>query len=161
MKINIYKRYQDKHYIDGEVYHKKEINGVTFKEDAALDVVHPKVVLNLLDQNWFEEVNDLNGYNYMYIPQLRSWYWLTWYTECGLVVFEGERDPLKTFWDDIKKTEQYITRAQRNKNLYIVDNNLPIHSDHNYKIKTFGQEVYKKDCNCVILETVGKGGTPT
>jgi hypothetical protein len=104
---------------------------------------------------------DIYGYNFMYIPQLRSYYWLKWHTEGGMIVFEGERDPMYTFWGDVKGSTQYISRSQTMRNKYIVDNSLPIHSQHNYLIKNIGSPVYDKSCNAVILETVGKGGTPT
>lgn len=158
MKINIYKRYQGKKYINGEVHHKKEIENVVFKEEGSLDVVHPILKANISS---VDDITKINGYNYMYIPQLRSWYWLTWHTEGMLIVFEGERDPLKTFWNDIKDSTQYITRAENIRNYYIVDNQLPIHSNHDYVMKKFGDPVYDKNCMGVILETIGKGGTPS
>lgn len=158
MNIYIYKRYSDSHYAHPDLYHEKLIDNVVFKEDGALDVVNPRVVCDI---SGFDEINKMNGYNFMYIPQLRSYYWMKFHTEGGLIVFEGERDPMYTFWGDIKGSTQYISRSQTMRNKYIVDNSLPIHSQHNYLIKNIGSPVYDKSCNAVILETVGKGGTPT
>lgn len=162
MEIRLYRRKYDKHYINvstdnGALLNEWTFNNVVFKDAGSLDVINPTVVY----QDPENEINagDLNGYNYMYIPQLRSWYWMKWHTEGGLIVFKGERDPFKTFINDIRNSKQYITRAQRLRNYLVVDNQLPIHSDHNYKAYMFGDPVYKKNCNNVILETVGKGGT--
>lgn len=158
MQVWLYKRKYDKKYVHPDLGTHKVIDNCVFKEAGSLDVVHP--VVKFTGES-IDLISDMNGYNYMYIPQLRSWYWMNWHSENGVVVLEGERDALYTFWGDIKETTQYVTRAEHSINRYIVDNNLPIHSDHNYYMKKIGNPVYLKNCNNVILETVGKGGTPT
>ena len=130
-----------------------KIEDVVFKEEGSLDFVNPVVKCNLS----LDEINDINGYNYMYFPQLKSYYWITIHTEGMILVIEGERDPFNTFWDSIKKSVQYVTRNEHKINRMIPDNRLVIHSDNKYDLVHFGNDVFDKHCTHVILETVGTG----
>jgi hypothetical protein len=154
MQVWLYKRTQDVKYIAPKLPAPRKISDCTFKEDGALNITNPTVIC---DVSGVDDINDFNGYNYMYIPQLKSYYWITWYTEGGLIVIEGERDPFKTFWDSIKKSSQYVTRQEHRQNGMIVDNRLVMHSDNIYDAIPFGDPVFDKHCVNVILETIGTG----
>lgn len=154
MQVWLYKRKYDKKYVHPDLGSHKVIDNCVFKEAGSLDVVHP--VVKFTGEN-IDLISDMNGYNYMYIPQLRSWYWMNWHSENGVVVLEGERDALFTFWDDIKTSVQYITRQQSKQNYRLPDNRLAIQSDNNYEAYDFGSPVFDKHCTHIILETIGTG----
>lgn len=131
------------------------IENVRFIEEDMLNVINPTVLIKLSN-----EVSDLSHYNYMKIPKFDRYYYITnMSTEGGLVKIETRVDALKSFESDIKASQQYVTRSQSKQNKYLVDNMLPIHSDHKYIIEPFTEDVFNKECHFVVLETVGKGGT--
>ena len=132
------------------------IENVRFKDEDALNVLNPTLVLKLSD-----EISDCFKYNYLYIPKAARFYYITNIsTRGGLVFIETKVDVLMSFADDILSSNQYVSRTESESyaNGLIVDNLLPIHSDHLFYIKPFGDSVYDETCNYCILETAGKGG---
>lgn len=133
------------------------VDNVYFKEDGALEIERPKLVLKMNDEI-FKNVH----YNYCYIGKFERYYFITRIsTEGGLMIFECEVDPLQSFASDIKNSTQYVIRSEKFYNKLLVDPLLPLHSDHNIDIHPFGLDVYNSSCDHVILETIGKGGTPS
>ena len=160
MQVWLYKRTYDKKYASPDLGSHITINNVVFREEATLDIVNPvvKVLLNDPENVDINVINDFNGYNYMYIQQLKSYYWIEWHAEGGILVIKGRRDPLKTFWTDIKNSTQYVTRQQYKQNQMIVDNRLPMHSDNVYDTFVLDDNpAFDKHCTHLILETVGNG----
>lgn len=144
------------------------IENVRFTDDNALDVLNPSVLFSLTKTENNEtvpyDISDYSCYNYFYIPKFGRYYYMTeMSTEGGLVRITGKVDALYSFRKDIYGSEQYLVRSEKYRNRYIVDNLLPIHSQNSYDVQPLdnGENVFVRDCNYVILETVGKGGTPT
>jgi hypothetical protein len=134
----------------------KTIEGVVFKENDYLNILTPTIVLNLSD-----EISDYSHYNYVYIKRFARYYYITNMTaKGGLVEISCKSDPLKSFSKDILKSSQYVVRSQTSQNKYIPDTLLPFTSRHKYYSVEFGDPVTDIHCQCVIMETIGKGGTP-
>lgn len=131
------------------------IENVRFKDNDSLNVLTPKLILNL-----DIDVSNCIKYNYLYIPKTARFYYITNIsTEGGLIVIETKVDVLRSFADDINASKQYILRQENKyKNPYLLDNLLPITSNHNYLMKPFGDYVDNRSCGRVILETAGNGG---
>lgn len=137
----------------------QNITNVRFKEDGALDIKNPKLVLN-----YSTEVSDFAKFNYVRIFKFDRYYYIDdIYTEGGLVVIVCRCDVLMSFKEDIlsgTQNPQYILRQQsKYDNPYLQDNLLPVESDHYYKAFPFGNPVGNITGGRVILETTGKGGT--
>lgn len=139
-----------------------KIENVIFKEENALSVLRPKLLIHLT-----ANVSQLAKYNYLKIPQFNRYYFFEiGETRGGLLEIQCISDPLMSFKEDIIDTrsnapKQYIIRSEKFTNKLLVDTMLPMMSDHTFDIKTFGDPVYNNRCNNVILETIGKGGTPS
>lgn len=139
------------------------VDNVRFTEAGALDVRHVEILVQFYETVSGEEVpfTDIIKYhefNYFYVPKNQRYYYITEIsTEGALVRIKGISDPLKSFADDILGSTQYVSRSQSKANHKIVDNLLPIHSEHLFLIDPFGAEVYDQSCIYAILETAGKG----
>ena len=128
---------------------------VVFKNEGFLDIENPKIMLKVND-----EIYRNVRWNYCKIAKFERYYFITkMYTEGGLMVYELEVDPLQSFKSDILKSEQYIIRSEKYYNKLLVDPLLPLHSDHSLNVIPFGEPIYISNCDHVILETIGKGGT--
>lgn len=135
---------------------KKTFENVRFKNDKALDILNPTIVLNNS-----EEIADYAIYNYCYIGKFTRYYYIVGMSTSGsLVEFTCKSDPLMSFKGDILGSLQYVSRSENIDNRYLVDNLLPISSKHLYTIIPFGDKAYDENCINVILETAGKGGNP-
>lgn len=154
LNIELYKNLSQNNVVSKNITNKITIENVRFKENNSLNVSEPALLLNR-----YTDVDQVNGYNYVHIPKFNSYYYITSISWQGpLCEMHCKRDVLMSFRADIKNSTQYVSRQENNKNKYLVDNMLPIHSDHFYQVKTFGDNVEDITCNRVILETIGTGG---
>lgn len=154
MDVFLYQNSSDPSVVNKSITQVAQVTDVRFKEPDSLDVRKPSLLLNIAN-----DASDLATFNYCRIPKLSRYYYVTDIAAEGdLVRIDCLSDPLMSFKSDILGSTQYISRQQYKKNKYMVDNMLPIHSDHSYKIKTFGSQVEDPHCLHVILETIGKGG---
>ena len=134
------------------------VENVRFTEKGTLNLRNTEILVNF-GNNSRNEIVDYHKYNYFYIPKNQRFYFVTeMYAEGGLVRIAGVSDPLTSFADDILNSQQYVTRSESLINPLLVDNLLPMHSDHIIQIEPFGDDVYDTTCNYCILETAGKGG---
>lgn len=155
MNIHLYKtKTPTKENINKTLTNEKIIENVVFKQHGSLDVLTPTVILNGF--NNISEDAELNGYNMLYIPKLKRYYFIDkMYYNNGLLHINCSCDSLYTFRASIKNSTQYIGRQQTKANKYLVDNSLPIHSDNKYLVRAFGKQVIDKYCSHAILETAG------
>jgi hypothetical protein len=155
LNIKLYKNHSPSNYVNKHLTDEITIENVRFKEDNFLDIKHPRLLVN----QW-QDVENANGYNYLYIPKFNSYYYIDSISWTGSLadIQTLKRDVLMTFKEDILASVQYVTRQENRTNKYIVDNMLPIHSDHYYKVEQFGDDVGDITCNHVILETAGRLG---
>ena len=131
------------------------VEDVIFFDDDSIDILNPVIKLKL-----DTELSQNMKYNYCYIPKLGRYYYIDKIkAEGGLMIFELSVDALQSFHSNILNSTQYVVRSEKYHNRKIVDSLLPLHSDHNIIIDTFGDDVFVRDCDHVILETIGKGGT--
>lgn len=135
--------------------------GVIFKENNALDVLNPSVLIRYADNNGLKDIGDISTFNYMWIPKFKRYYYIDDIsTEGALIRINGRVDSLYSHMNDILNSTQYIIRQEKNNNSpYLDDNLLPITSQHNYKGIQFGREVADTTCGRIILATTGNGGT--
>ena len=161
MDVELYKTTDPPNKVTKSLNNKLDITGVRFKDDETLNVVNPTIIINISAlENTENDASFLADFNYVRIPKLSRYYYITnMSTIGGLIIVECKSDPLMSFKSDIYGSNQYISRSQKWRNDYIVDNLLPIHSDNRYLIKPFTDPVSDPSCNHVILETIGKGGT--
>lgn len=131
------------------------VENVRFLDDNSLNVLTPTLLLNINI-----DLSECIKYNYVYIPKTARFYYITNIsTRGGLVYIETRVDVLKSFQSDIERSKQYILRQEEKyKNPYLLDNLLPVTSEHNYLAKPFGAYVDDRTCGRVILETAGTGG---
>ena len=149
------KKNQNNKFIQNESQGNK-IENVRFFENGALDILNPTLLIN-----FSTEVSDIVQYNYVKIPKFDRYYYIDKIsTEGGLFRIECKVDVLMSHKADILASEQYVTRQQnKNNSPYLMDDLLPIRSDHNYFAKPFGRNVDDRTCGRIILATTGKGGT--
>lgn len=77
-------------------------------------VLNPSIRLNTSD--------DVYTYNYAYIPEFNRYYWVNeWTWDGGFWTVSLSSDPLASWSDDIKNSEQYVTRAAAQRNGDVVD----------------------------------------
>ena len=130
------------------------IEDVRFKDADSLNVLNPTLLLNINT-----DISECIKFNYVYIPKTTRFYYITNIsTVGGLIAIDCKVDPLMSWSDDILASQQYVARSESDINGKVVDNLLPIHSDHLINIEPFGDSVYDENCIYCILETAGKGG---
>ena len=157
MTVKLYTIYDSPNKVYKKLHNESEDYTVRFKEENSLDVVNPVLLMNISD-----EIENYSKYNYFYIPKFTRYYYIDKMSARGtLVEIVGKCDVLMSFKSDISNSYQYLSRSEKYRNRYLVDNLLPIHSDDRYHIEPFGDPVSDSTCNHVILETIGKGGTPS
>jgi hypothetical protein len=139
------------------LYDDLTVENVRFKENGALDVLNPTIILGTIT-----DIGDIVKYNYVKIPKLDRYYFISKIsTEGGLIRIDCKCDVLFSHKKDILSSKQYILRQEtKNNSPYLVDDMLPIRSDHYYLCKPFGRDVDDRTCGRIILATTGKGGTP-
>lgn len=155
MNIHLYKtNLPTKENINKTLSDELIIENVVFDRRATLDVLNPTVILNGF--NDISESVQINGYNMLYIPKLKRYYFIDKiYYNNGLLHITCTCDSLYTFKQSIYNSTQYIGRQQTKANKYLVDSSLPIHSDNKYLVRAFGKAVIDKYCSHAILETAG------
>ena len=157
MDLILYNNKSAPNVLNKKITKVREVSGVIFKDKNNLDILHPVIVLNLGDS-----MTDLVNFNYVYIAGLHRYYYVDDIaTVAGLVEVTCRVDVLMSHKKDIKNSTQYVLRQQsRYENPYLMDNLLPITSQHNYISQPFGNAVFDKGCSHVIMATTGKGGNP-
>ena len=141
------------------------IEGVQFYEGDSLNVENPRLIIDLSNVTGMsQDADNFVKFNYLKIPKFDRYYYVTNVSASGgLIDIQCEVDALMSFSRDIYGSNQYVVRSQSHRNRYIVDGMLPIHSQSAYEIKILDDaaDVYDRNCNFVVLETTGKGGTPS
>lgn len=161
MNVIFYQNKSANNVVDKVLTNKTTFEGIIFHDMDSLDVTAPKIKMSGLS-----DITTLSQFNYFYIPKFTRYYYINrLYTENGIICVEGRCDVLRSFKKDILASDQYISRQQKAPTLYsfskyLPDNMLPITSKKQYYIQPFGDAVDQRDCIYVMMETIGKGGTP-
>ena len=155
MTVKLYKTSAPPNKVDKALTLVLNIDNAIFKEKGALDILKPSVLLNGVN-----DIEQVGTFNYCYIAKFSRYYFIDAIsTEGGLVRIDCRCDALMSHKADIYKSKQYVLRQEKKyMNPYLLDNLLPIRSDHNYRYYPFGSDVFNKSCGRVILATAGKGG---
>lgn len=131
---------------------------VIFNDDDYFSITSPQVKIKL------SNITTITNCNYMRIPDLNRYYYITDITSAGgIAIIRGEVDVLKSYQSDILSSSQLVVRSQKksNERPLLADSLTPIQSNIKIYAYQFGEDVFKKDCARIILETTGKGGTAT
>lgn len=154
MRVILYNTPSPPQKVIKDLKNETEFHNVVFFEDNSLDVLEPSI---LIDNGQY--VTDINKFNYVYIPQNARYYYITKIsTEGQLARIDCKVDVLMSWHKDIYNSSQYVARSQNKQNRLLVDNLLPVHSDHTIEFCNIGtRKIYDESCNCLILETAGKG----
>ncbi len=157
MTVILYKNSSSYEVVEKSLTGEIELTDVRFKDNGSLNIETPTVIT----PNFKTDAADIAAYNYMYIPKFERYYYIGKISYSGgLAVIEAsECDLLMTYRSDIKKSTQLVLRQEEKKNRYIVDKNLILHDDFEFKIKEFGSPVYDTSCLSVVVETAGTGTT--
>lgn len=124
-------------------------------------ILAPSIILND-----FDLVADWRDVNYVFIKNFGRYYYVTNMTFLtdGFCKLDLDVDVLMTYKDLIKGSTQLVTRSEKSRNRYIVDNQMPIHSDNAYTIKQSGVDIITpnvpsnaKTSSSLIMATVGRG----
>lgn len=157
MTVELYKNSSSYEVVEKSLTDKIELTDVRFKDNGSLNIETPTVIT----PNFKSDAADIAAYNYMYIPKFKRYYYIGKISYSGgLAVIEAsECDLLMTYKSEILASTQLVLRQEEKKNRYIVDKNLILHDDFEFKIKEFGSPVYDTSCLSVVLETAGTGTT--
>ena len=162
LKVRFYKCNSDKRKVGKSL----EPKGEAFTVYTMGDMSETDPIFLFDNYNTIGEWRDIN---YLYFENLERYYYITskTYDKRGLCRLECHVDVLETYKNHILGTTQLITRAESKKarNRYIVDNNMPIHSDNAYTIKQSGIDIINTlpptltdtESSALILATVGRG----
>lgn len=106
-----------------------------------------------------DSFNDVINFNYIYIPELRRYYYVENSTirEDGFVQIQCRVDVLKSFKTDILASTQYVDRQENKCSYQVPDNGYTIKSNRNLTIKNFGNPIIVPNDD-FILTTFGKKG---
>lgn len=124
-------------------------------------ILTPSIILNN-----FDLVADWRDVNYVYIKNFGRYYYVTNMTfqTDGFCKLDLDVDVLMSYKDLIKDSTQLVNRSEKSRNRYIVDNQMPIHSDNAYTIKQSGVDIITPDIpseseisSTIVMATVGRG----
>lgn len=136
----------------------KKLTEVAHHTDVRLlddtSVLTPTIELresNTIDRTW--------SINYFYVPKFNRYYFVTDLTvTAGMYRISGRVDVLKTYADEIKTSNQIITRQQNLQDKYLHDAMIPI-SDKQEVIEAEFGETFNDSNSLFILVTTGQQGT--
>ena len=165
LKVRFYKCNSDKRKVDKTL----EAKGDEF-------TIYTRGSMNELDPvfifNNYKTVAEWRDVNYLYCPNLQRYYYITSkeYGSKGFCTLSCHVDVLKTYATHILGSTQLVNRGEMTKtrNRYIVDNQMPIHSDNAYTIKHSGVDIITPNVpsnattsSSLIMATVGRGTLST
>lgn len=154
MDVKLYKTSSPTIKVDKVLESEDTHTNVVFYDEGSLALESPKVLL----QN-IESPDVVSSFNYMYIPQLKRYYFITdiSYLKGKRVEITGRVDVLKTYATDIKNSTQLIDRQEHKKNMYLDDDHYPIKKKTAIVVENFGDS-FTENGN-FVLTTVGGGSS--
>lgn len=98
------------------------------KINRTCSIISPELVFD------FSGVEDAPSYNYAYIDSFNRWYFIdTWTFDRGLWHASCSVDALASWWGEIKKSTQYVTRNANTYDTYIIDTYYPASTDISFE----------------------------
>lgn len=155
MNIDLYTTASKKDAVKKALKNETIITGCRLLD--ATNILNPTIIFKA------SEIASYISYNYARIPQFnnRFYYISNIEFESNLCKISMSVDAVASWYDDYKNTTQLVTRSESLRNRYIVDGSEPIHSDNWYTYADFGDDVFDKKCDRVILTTAGRGTLTT
>lgn len=133
MKIILYITDGDPRVVSKKLTCEKEYDNCVIKHPFSYEtpVVEISGIVNL---------SDISEYNYMYIPQLKRYFFITsrQTSEGHIKSITGEVDVLYSLKDQLLNTSQIISRNEHKKNLYLPDDKFCFITPKQVTVKTFG-----------------------
>ena len=161
LKVQFYKCNSDKRKVDKNI--------VAMGDEFT---IYTRGNMNELDPvfifNNYKTIGEWRDINYLYCPNLQRYYYITSkeYDSKGFCTLSCHVDVLKTYATHILDSTQLVNRGEMTKtrNRYIVDNQMPIHSDNAYTIKQASPTIITPNVpsngnltSSLIMATVGRG----
>lgn len=161
MTITLYKCNCEPEYVNKTPYLSSplEMNG-NFRDES--DALNPQI---LIEFNDIPTIAIMPDYNYMYIPVLERWYYITdmRMVRTGLWSIAGHVDVLHTYQNQIKLNHAIIARQEFLYNLDIMDTKLVVDSGRVYQTKAFTGRVLpalnNENSASFVLTIAGGEGT--
>lgn len=149
MTIKTYRFLGDSRKIDKKLTSVSTYSNAVIVGDMSIHT--PTISLQL------DSFTDVINFNYIYIPELRRYYYVTDSTirEDGFVQLQCKVDVLNSFKADILASTQYIDRQQNRCTYQLPDGMYNIKSNRNLTIKNFGNVIIEPNAN-FLLQTSGK-----
>lgn len=148
MKVFLYKNSSPPNKISKTLTNEIELN-CRLVDDTSLEDVKLRVDFSSLEK--------IIGVNYMYIPLLKRYYYITErLANFESIIISTKSDPLMSFKSDILNSEQLIDRQEKKVNKWLKDTQAPITQKKSLIVKSFG-EPFDTDINTFVLQTTGKG----
>lgn len=165
LKVRFYKCNSDKRKVDKQLEAKGD--EFTIYTRGEMNESDPVFIFNN-----FDTIGEWRDINYLYCPNLERYYYITSkeYDSKGFCTLSCHVDVLKTYAKHILASNQLVNRGEMTKtrNRYIVDNQMPIHSDNAYTIKKAKYDIITPNVpsnaqksSSLIMATVGRGTLST
>lgn len=151
MNLHLYKTTDPPKKVD-----KKLTNEVLYENIRFINPIDTSIPTVIIDRTGYEGVGDISNYNYMHIPSLHRYYFITSIKVQGNKIhISGKCDVLYTYRKSILASTQLIKRSESLKNKMLSDDMLPIHADNTYTLKEFGESVTSEQDYRIVLQTNG------
>ena len=165
LKVQFYKCNSDKRKVDKKIVALGD--EFTIYTRGSMNELDPVFVFNN-----YKTIGEWRDINYLYCPNLERYYYITSkeYDSKGFCTLSCHVDVLKTYANHILGSTQLVNRGEMTKtrNRYIVDNQMPIHSDNAYTIKQASPTIITPNVpsnanltSSLIMATVGRGTLST
>ena len=146
MKIVLYKNNADNRVVDKTSHLEKivEFNGAMFKQNVS--IMDVSIIIQ------FPNETTIMGANYIYIPELSIYYYVTdvRFLSGGRVEFSCREDVLMTYKKDILKLRCVIARQENNYNVYLDDDKFRVYSNKRIQTKLFPNGFDKNNCSYIL-----------
>ena len=95
---------------------------------------------------------NINDFNYFYLPDMKRYYFVTELTiNHGFVTVKGTTDVLSSFWTYIKNKQCFINRQQNVYSAYAVDNSYPVYATRDLLIQTIPCDFFNATTNVLTV----------
>lgn len=95
---------------------------------------------------------NINDFNYFYLPDMKRYYFVTDLTiEHGYVTVKGVSDVLSSFWQYLKSKKAFIKRQENVYSKYIVDEEYPVYATRSQTIQGFTGSPFNSSTICLTV----------
>lgn len=133
MEIILYKTASEPNRLSKVLTSPKTLNGTLRAESS---IINPNIVM---------EIDDIVGYNYMYIPEFERYYFITDIISIRNRLFKvnGHVDVLMTYATSIRNNRAIIDRIADEEQKYLPDSRYTFNSYNNYYVQKFDTSLSK------------------